>query len=546
MNGTNFLLRVSGLVVEGRGEKHGWQGLVNGVSLNVRRGEVLGLIGESGAGKSTIGLASMGYVRAGCRIASGTVALDGQQLAGADHEKLRAVRGVRIAYVAQSAAAAFNPAHTLNFQVCETAVTHGLMSTMEARRAALRLYERLHIPDPANFGNRYPHQVSGGQLQRAMTAMAMICKPALIVFDEPTTALDVTTQIEVLAAIRDAIRGERMAALYVSHDLAVVAQVADRIMVLRDGLLIEEGQAVQILQKPRDPYTRALVNVRRVESPVRKKIGVTPIVDVRGVTACYPGGPAVVRDVSIALAPSMTLALVGESGSGKSSLARVVTGLLSPKSGHCFLDGMQLAAETKHRSKEQLRRIQMIYQMPDVALNPRQNVGEILGRPLQFYFGRRREAVQRRLNELLSMVDLSSQLLSRFPGELSGGQKQRLCIARALAAKPDAIVCDEITSALDPLVADGILRLLLEIQKETKVSYLFITHDIATVSAIADEIAVMLKGEIVQQGPKEQVLTAPSHPYTELLLSSVPAMDVTWLDRFLAERSCNRTKLEVL
>lgn len=537
MTATDALLSIDGLHVEGRSGPGNWQEIVDDVSLVVHRSEVLGLIGESGAGKSTIGLAALGYARTSCRIAGGSVWLSGMELAGAAHERLRTIRGVRVAYVAQSAAAAFNPAHTLNRQVCETAVTHGLMSRKEALQTAIRLYERLRLPEPHRFGERYPHQVSGGQLQRAMTAMAMLCKPDLIVFDEPTTALDVTTQIEVLAAIRDAIRHEGMAALYVSHDLAVVAQMADRILVLRDGRLVEEGPARRVLQEPQESYTRQLVNVRRSHEQPAKSTHRTPIFEVQAITAAYGSGLEVLRDISLTLSPATTLAVVGESGSGKSTLARVMTGLLPPVLGECKLGGKRLAARMRRRTKEELRRVQMIYQMPDVALNPRHAVQDILGRPLQFYFRETGRALDRKVSELLSMVGLSDGLKRRLPGELSGGQKQRLCIARALAAQPDIIICDEVTSALDPLVADGILDLLLEIQERTKVSYLYITHDIATVRAIAHEIAVMFKGEIVQFGSREEVLGQPSHPYTELLLSSVPEMDVTWLDRVLAGRT---------
>ena len=530
------VLRIKDLCVEARDSRRNWHQIVKDVSLELKRGEVLGLIGESGAGKSTIGLASMGYARTGCRIASGSILVNGQELVGVTPGQIRQLRGVRIAYVAQSAAAAFNPAHRLDQQVCEVAARHRVMPASEALAAATRLYRRLRLPDPERFGRRFPHQVSGGQLQRAMTAMAMICKPDLLVFDEPTTALDVTTQIEVLAAIRDAIRDEGTAALYISHDLAVVAQVADRIMVLRHGKLVEEGIARQILNEPREAYTRALVNVRRVIAPEKTAPADAPALEARHIVASYSNAVPVLRDVSITLHRGTTLAVVGESGSGKSTLARVLTGLLPPSAGECLLGGRPLARALKNRSKSELRRVQMIYQMPDVAMNPRQTVQEILGRPLEFYFGERGTARLRRVEELLEMVELPPDLVHRLPGELSGGQKQRVCIARALAANPDVVICDEVTSALDPLVADGILKLLLRIQGETGLSYLFITHDLATVKAIADDIVVMLQGEIVQAGTKRELMSPPWHPYTELLLSSVPEMKVDWLDRVLAAR----------
>jgi peptide/nickel transport system ATP-binding protein len=534
----SLLLEISDLRIEGQSEGREWVELVKGVSLKLEKGEVLGLIGESGAGKSTIGLASLGYARDGCRLAAGSIKLNGEELLGASHQRLRDIRGVRVAYVAQSAAAAFNPAHRLSSQVIEAAVQHGVMSPEQALAEAKRLYRKLRLPNPEIFGERYPHQVSGGQLQRAMTAMAMVARPDLIVFDEPTTALDVTTQVEVLAAIKAAIRDEGAAALYITHDLAVVAQVADRIMVLRDGDMVEVGETEQILHRPRMPYTRDLVNVRRVGGDRPPPDRDVPVLEVDHVTASYTRSRdfLVLEDVTTAVQPGMTLAVVGESGSGKSTLARVITGLLPPLDGEVRYKGRPLARALKERRKDELRELQMIYQMPDVALNPRQKVFEIVGRPLDFYFGIGRGERRDRVAQLLQQIELSPDFADRYPAELSGGQKQRVCIARALAAEPDLIICDEVTSALDPLVADGILRLLLRIQKETHVSYLFITHDLATVKAIAHGIVVMYQGRVVEQGSKEEILRPPHDAYTELLLSSVPEMRTGWLERVLETR----------
>jgi peptide/nickel transport system ATP-binding protein len=534
----SLLLEISDLRIQGQSEGQEWVELVKGVSLELETGEVLGLIGESGAGKSTIGLAALGYARDGCRLAAGSIKLGGEELLGAPYERLRDIRGVRVAYVAQSAAAAFNPAHRLNAQVTEAAVRHGIMSQNQALQEAKRLYGKLRLPEPERFGERYPHQVSGGQLQRAMTAMAMVARPQLIVFDEPTTALDVTTQIEVLAAIKDAIRDEGTAALYITHDLAVVAQIADRIMVLRFGEMVELGATEQILHSPRMDYTRDLVNVRRVGGEEGKLEAAAPVLEIDRITASYTRSRdfLVLEDVSTAIAPGTTLAVVGESGSGKSTLARVITGLLPPLEGEIRFKGKTLARALKDRSRDELRELQMIYQMPDVALNPRQRVGEIVGRPLQFYFGKGAGERRDRVAELLTQIELKPEFADRYPAELSGGQKQRVCIARALAASPDLIICDEVTSALDPLVADGILRLLLRIQKETGVSYLFITHDLATVKAIAHAIVVMYQGRVVEQGPKREVLTPPHDDYTDLLLKSVPEMEVGWLESVLETR----------
>lgn len=530
------LLTISGLRIEGFQEER-WQEIVRGVDVRLDRGEVVGLIGESGAGKSTIGIASMGFCRPGCRITAGSINFDGQELTTASERVLRKLRGVRISYVAQSAAASFNPAHRLIRQFTETPVKHGVLSRSDAERNAKALYRRLELPDPERIGFRYPHQVSGGQLQRAMVAMAMACKPDLIVFDEPTTALDVTTQIEVLATIKDAIQELNTAAIYITHDLAVVAQVADRIMVLRYGELVEEGNGREMLADPKEDYTRALLSVRKVrEEKIEHPQEGQTLLEVQDVTAAYGDRVVVLEDIALTLGRSKTIAVVGESGSGKSTLARVITGLLPPMKGKIVFDGSELAPGFKQRGKEMLRRLQMIYQMPDVSLNPRQKVRDILGRPLEFYFGLRGDEQSRRVTDLLEHIELSDRYRDRYPSELSGGEKQRVCIARALAADPDMIICDEVTSALDQLVADGILKLLQRLQNELGVSYLFITHDLATVKAIADEIVVMLNGRVVEHGEKEEVLSPPFHEYTELLLASVPEMDPDWLDNLLHTR----------
>jgi peptide/nickel transport system ATP-binding protein len=530
------LLKMRNVHIEGMSDEK-WAPIINGIDLTLDRGEVVGLIGESGAGKSTLGIASMAYTRAGCRITSGSILFDGQELFGASKDFLRKIRGNRITYVAQSAAASFNPAHRLIKQYAEAPVQHGVMGYEEAVKEAKDIYKRLLLPDPDRIGYRYPHQVSGGQLQRAMVAMAMACRPDLIIFDEPTTALDVTTQIEVLGAIKRIVRQFNTAAIYITHDLAVVAQIADRIMVLRYGTLVEENNTRDIMANPKEEYTQRLLSVRKLKKAEGASVGERDVIlDIRNVTASYTGKGNVLEDINLKIRRGKTVALVGESGSGKSTLARVITGLLPPSQGSVLYNGQELTRDLKSRGKEQLRQIQMIYQMPDTALNPKQKVNQIIGRPLQFYFGMNAKDREKRVLELLEKIELSQKYYGRYPAELSGGEKQRICIARALAAKPDLIICDEVTSALDQLVAKGILKLLQDLQDEMGVSYLFITHDLATVKAISDEIVVMLKGRVVEQGPKQEILTPPHHEYTELLLSSVPEMHPDWLDRLLQER----------
>ncbi len=537
---SNPLLRVRdlriGATVYPPGERPHDIEIVQGVNFELEKGKVLGLIGESGAGKSTIGLATMAYGRGGVKITGGEVWVNGRDILRASLRELRALRGGEVTYVSQSAAASFNPAKKIMDQVIEAAVLHEKFSRRDAERRAVELFDKLGLPDPENIGLRYPHQVSGGQLQRCMTALALCSEPELVVFDEPTTALDVTTQIDVLMAIKEAIRMTGVAALYITHDLAVVAQVSDDIMVLKMGKTVEYGPVDQIINHPQEAYTKALVSVRSINHEEKAPAG-EPVLRADAITARYKGTNFdVLHDVSVDLHPGQTLAIVGESGSGKSTLARVITGLLPPSAGSITFAGRVLSPDLATRSREDLRELQMIYQMADTAMNPRQTVGTIIGRPLEFYFGLHGREKRKRIAELLEEIEMGDGFIDRYPAELSGGQKQRVCIARALAAKPKLIICDEVTSALDPLVADGILKLLLDLQKREDVAYLFITHDLATVKAIADSIAVMYQGSVVRYGPKSQVLSPPFDDYTDLLLSSVPEMRIGWLEDVIASR----------
>ena len=534
----DVLLKIKDLRIEAFADDK-WFEIVHGVDLTLHRGEVLGLIGESGAGKSTIGLAAMGFARDGCRISGGSVEFDGIELTTSPRSDLRALRGARIAYVAQSAAASFNPSHKLIDQHTEAPVHYRIKKRLESQEDAMELYAKLRLPNPEEIGFRYPHQVSGGQLQRAMTAMAMSCRPDLIIFDEPTTALDVTTQIEVLASIRDIVDQFNTAAIYITHDLAVVAQMADTIKVLLRGDEVEESDTRTMLDNPKEDYTKSLWAVRSFERPQKPvpPADEVPVVSVKDVDAAYDGVNKILYDVSFDIYAGRTVAVVGESGSGKSTTARVITGLLPQMKGEVAFKGEVLPPRYQDRTKDQLRQAQMIYQMADTALNPKSRICDLIGRPAAFYGDLKGTELKKRVDELLDLIELEpKKYYFRYPSELSGGQKQRIGIARALAADPTFIVCDEVTSALDQLVAEGILRLLDNLQKELDLAYMFITHDLATVRSIADHVVVMKQGRVVEQGPKDEMFTPPHDPYTDLLLSSVPEMDPDWLTTLLEER----------
>jgi peptide/nickel transport system ATP-binding protein len=480
----------------------------------------------------------MGFTKDGCRIGEGSsIDFDGMELTTTPQADLQSLRGARIAYVAQSAAASFNPAHKLIDQHTEAPIQYRIKKRLESQEDAMELYERLRLPNPREIGFRFPHQVSGGQLQRAMTAMAMACRPDLIIFDEPTTALDVTTQIEVLSAIRDIVDQFNTAAIYITHDLAVVAQMADVIKVLLKGDEVEEADTRTMLENPKDDYTKSLWAVRNFKrDQIPRPTADVPLISVKNIDASY-GDTPVLEDVSFDIYQGMTVAVVGESGSGKSTVARCITGLLPPTKGEILFNGSALPPNYKDRNKDQLRQAQMIYQMADTALNPKVKISNIIGRPAEFYSGLRGPALKNRVDELLDLIELDpAKYYNRYPPELSGGQKQRIGIARTLAAEPAFIICDEVTSALDQLVAEGILRLLDKLQKELNLSYMFITHDLATVRSIADEVVVMQYGKVVEQGPKDVMFTPPHHAYTDLLLSSVPEMDPDWLTTLLEER----------
>ncbi len=539
------LLEVKNLKIEAPKEDGPAVPIVKGVSFNVKAGEVVALIGESGSGKTTISLGALAYTKPGLEFSGGQILLHGEDILTMDRPAQRNLRGQRVAYLAQSAAATFNPAITIGEQVTESAVLHGVMTQIEADVRALELYHALDLPDPEGLGRRYPHQVSGGQLQRLMAAMALVGRPDLLVLDEPTTALDVTTQIEVIKAFKKVIKDEGAAAIYVTHDLAVVAQIADHIVVLYSGEVQEQGPVDQIINNPQHPYTKRLMAAvhaaPKAEGSDDHSRDVANL-EIRDMTAGYGdivnGEPEipVLRDINLTIKNAHVVGVIGESGCGKSTLARVMAGLLPAAKGEVVLDGQILAPALKNRSREELQKVQFVYQMADTALNPKQLIGNILGRPIEFYQGIKGHKRREKVAELLRMVELPVEFESRYPGELSGGQKQRVNLARSLAARPEVMLCDEVTSALDSIVGANVIKLLKRLRDLTGVSFVFISHDLSTVASFADEIIVLYAGRIVEQGPAAQVLKPPFHPYTRLLVSSVPEMRIGWLEETMARR----------
>lgn len=518
--------------------------IVDQVSFQIQPGEVLALIGESGSGKTTIALALLAHTRRGCRIKQGSVRVGDTSMTEAHPARIRSLRGNKVAYVAQSAAAAFNPSIRIMDQVIEPAIIHHTLSERQARERAIALFGELALPSPETIGQRYPHQVSGGQLQRLMAAMALINDPDVIVFDEPTTALDVTTQIDVLRAFKKVLQRRRTCAVYVSHDLSVVAQMADRVVVLHDGAIQETATIDQVLSQPAHAYTRELLaaadpatRAQHRPTPHDGSPARPPLLTVRNLNVGYgpknrEGKPRihVLHDINLELQRGMTLGVIGESGSGKSSLAWTLAGLVVPFTGTMDFAGKPLDPHYVRRAREHDRRIQLVFQNADTVLNPSHTIADILSRPLYVFHGMQGQARQARIRQLLDMVKLPASVAGRQPGDLSGGQKQRVNLARALAAQPELLLCDEVTSALDTVVGAAILDLLTELQTELGITCLFISHDISVIRAICDDVMVLYQGRQVDRCAISELDSPERHAYTRELLASVPELRRGWLE----------------
>jgi peptide/nickel transport system ATP-binding protein len=576
-------------------ELDGGEPVVEDVSFEVAAGEILGVVGESGSGKTTLALALLGFTRPGVRIRGGTIEIGGEGILGRDARALRSLRGRVVAYVPQDPGGSLNPSLRIGDAIADVlrAHRHGV-EPAEFVKASLR---RLELGSDRAFIRRYPHQLSGGQQQRVAIAMATVCEPPVAVLDEPTTGLDVLTQNHVLAELRRLREEEHMAMVYVSHDLAVVAEMADRVLVMYAGRLLEHGPVAAVLEAPRHPYTQALVaaipDVRRpralrgiagvsvgvgewpagcsfaprcehqtagcreavpelssvapghtvrcvrwreiaasgpAEAGARSAAaaaGAPPLLVVSELEARYGSGHAdrpAVAGVSFTTQPGQCLALVGESGSGKSTIARCIAGLHEPSAGRIVFDGQPVAGAARARPLDVRRRIQIVFQNPFASLNPRHRVRASIVRPLRVLRRLSRADADREVGELLERVRLPARLADRFPGELSGGERQRVALARALAAKPDLLICDEVTSALDVSVQAAVLELLQELRRDLQLSMLFITHNLGVVACIADAVLVMNQGRLCEAGPIDRVLSSPADDYTRRLLDAAPSL----------------------
>jgi len=608
------LVHIDGLTISYRTRQGDLADILRDVSLDMQAGEALGLVGESGCGKTTLGLALLGFLRPGGQLRAGKVHFDGVDLFSLTSKELEAFRGKRVALIPQNAGQSLTPTMRAGAQIAEALTLHCGLGESEARGRVVEFLARVHLSQPEEMAGRYPHELSGGQLQRVVIAMALAGEPDLLVLDEPTTGLDVTTQAHILELLRELQEETGMAMLYISHDLGAIARVSRRVAVMYAGEIVEDGSANRVFSQPTHPYARGLLaSIPRLSESVLpqampgrppapgehvagcafaprcrfadetctnihpelkltredgkmphevrchhwqqvavaeksgqvRELGIRakdvtdqePLIELAEVDITYaksglgaflrrlrgvPVPPRTVRDITLTIHQGETLALVGESGSGKSTIARTIAGLLPPRAGRLCMEEQDLSRVVERRPPELQRQIQLVFQNPDASLNPRHTVRQILGMPLRLYFKLGREQRLERSVSSLRRVRLSSFYVHRFPGQMSGGEKQRVAIARAFAAEPELVLCDEVTSALDVSVQAAVLNLLADLQADQGVAYLFISHDLAVVRAIADRVAVLYQGRLCEVGLVEQIYTPPYHPYTETLLAAVP------------------------
>ena len=511
-----------------------WVMAASGVNFRVRPGEVLAIVGESGSGKSTSAMSLLGLLPVNGR-ASGSVKLQGEELIGADKKRLRQVRGKEIAVIFQEPMTALNPVYTVGFQIVEALQVHyPSMTKAKAKARALELLTMVELPDPQKAFDSYPHELSGGQRQRAMIAQSISCDPLLLIADEPTTALDVTVQAEILDLIRDLNKRLNSAVILITHDMGVVADLSDHMIVMKDGVVVESGSTKQVFTKPGHQYTKDLLaavpHLGAAElKPAVDRTGQKPTLSLRNVNIEYPKRGRVpafkaASDINLEIYPGEVLGLVGESGSGKTTIGRAVVGLLPIKSGELTINEKSLSGRKQKELMAIRREIGIVFQDPGSSLNPRWPVGQSIAEPLLLAGWNHKELTDR-VSELLDLVELPRSYRNRYPHELSGGQRQRIGIARALALSPKLLVADEPTSALDVSVQARVLELLQEIQKEQQFATLFISHDLAVVDLLSDRIAVMQHGVIVEQGPKDEILRNPTQDYTKRLIAAVPVPD---------------------
>lgn len=512
-----------------------WYPAAINMNFDVRAGETLAIVGESGSGKSTTALGVMKLLASNART-SGSVKVNGVEMLGASPSALRKARGKEVAYIFQEPMTALNPVYTIGFQIVETLRNHFDMGPKQARTRAVELLTMVEIPEPEKSFDKYPHQLSGGQRQRAMIAQALACDPGLLIADEPTTALDVTIQAEILDLMRNLKSRLSSAILLITHDMGVVADMADEILVMKDGLTVEHGSADQIFNSPKHPYSKELLAavpklgtsaIRSLDAGARKQ---APVIKLENVTIAYPKRGRLpefvaVRDFSLEIFPGEIVGLVGESGSGKTTVGRAAIGLLPIKSGKLEIVGKDITNASQKELFAIRRHTGIVFQDPASSLNPRLPIGESIGEPILLAKLAKGDELNKKVEDLLEQVELPRSYRNRFPHELSGGQRQRVGIARALALTPDLLIADEPTSALDVSVQARFLELLLELQDKLKFACLFISHDLAVVDILAHRIAVMQNGLLVEVGEKEEILKRAKHSYTQRLIAAVPVPD---------------------